>query len=131
MVSCFVVDPLMLIKKKTLIFLQFTFHNDNGKDEFPELVKPARCLHCHLTYLKELEIVGYMGRKSEVELIMYLLENAFSLNKIIINPYAYYREYACTQPKCTRDIELEAVARDHAMKHFKEKVPSRIKLICL
>ena len=37
-------------------------------------------------HLKELEIVGFVGRAIDIELIVYLLESATHLEKIVINP---------------------------------------------
>jgi hypothetical protein len=37
-------------------------------------------------HLKEVEIVGFVGRAIDIELIVYLLESAIKLEKIVINP---------------------------------------------
>ena len=37
-------------------------------------------------HLKEVEIVGFVGRAIDIELLVYLLESSTKLQKIIINP---------------------------------------------
>ena len=37
-------------------------------------------------HLKEVEIVGFVGRAIDIELVVYLLESAIKLEKIVINP---------------------------------------------
>ena len=37
-------------------------------------------------HLKEVEITGFVGRAIDIELTVYLLENAIKLEKLVINP---------------------------------------------
>lgn len=76
---------------------------DNHDEEF---IKPAKCPHHNL---KEVEVFGYGGRPNEDQLIIYFIENAVSLEKIIVNPYG--------------------LARGHAIQHLKNNVPSTVAII--
>ncbi|KAF3455186.1 hypothetical protein FNV43_RR05634 [Rhamnella rubrinervis] len=95
-------------------------------DEEPEkFIKPAKCLHDNL---KELEVFGYGGRPNEDELIVYFVENAVSLEKIIVNPFLFDKvPYTSTKP-----VKAEqTIARRHAIQHLQKKVPSTIDFRCL
>ncbi|KAK6135841.1 hypothetical protein DH2020_030407 [Rehmannia glutinosa] len=48
-----------------------------------KVLKAAKCSH---QFLKLVEIVGYYGRTSDAELVLYFIENAVALQKIIIDP---------------------------------------------
>ena len=39
-------------------------------------------------HLKEVEIVGFVGRTIDIELTVYLLKSAIKLETIVINPHA-------------------------------------------
>lgn len=56
-------------------------------EECDNLLKPTRCPP--LYDLEELEIVGYLVRTDDVQLITCLIKNVFSLEKIIINHCVY------------------------------------------
>lgn len=90
-------------------------------------MKPARCPSLH--YLKELEVVGYSG--TEIELVVYFIENAVSLQKIVVNPCMYMFEWVLKLPEDSEVMEREQMARGHALKHLKKKVPSNIEFVCL
>lgn len=92
-----------------------------------KLMKPLRCPCLH--HLKELEVLGYSS--TAIELVVYFIKNAVSLQKIVINPCIYKYEWSLSLPKYSKDIEQEQMARDHALKHLKNKVPSNIEFICL
>ncbi|KAF3452282.1 hypothetical protein FNV43_RR02715 [Rhamnella rubrinervis] len=103
---------------------------DEDEEEQEFFIKPAKCSHHSL---KELEVFGYGGRPNEDELIIYFIENAVSLQKIIVNPCLFMEFPHIRVSKHKKDMmeEEEEMARAHAMEHLKQKVPSTIDFICL
>nr|XP_048319113.1 FBD-associated F-box protein At4g10400-like isoform X1 [Ziziphus jujuba var. spinosa] len=92
--------------------------------EWHKSMKPKECPHQNL---KEVEVLGYTGRTSDVELITYFIENAKMLEKIAIKSFQFM-EYRTCQPPLTK--KEEEMRRNHAMKHLKGKVPSTVEFIC-
>ncbi|KAH7541858.1 hypothetical protein FEM48_Zijuj02G0012000 [Ziziphus jujuba var. spinosa] len=85
--------------------------------------KPAkRPLDC----LKEVEVTGYSGPPGCDELIFFFIDNAVSLEKIIVNPREYVA-WPCI--KSTRS-RFKKSGRDHAMGYMKEKIPKPIEFLC-
>lgn len=89
------------------------------------LIEAAKWRH---DYLKEVEILGYSGHKRNVGFVMYVIDSAVSLEKIVINPREY-RSYASAW--YVEETEEEKKARNHAMEKLKPKVPSTIEFVCL
>ncbi|CAK9183665.1 unnamed protein product [Ilex paraguariensis] len=87
--------------------------------------KVARCSHQNL---EEVEVFGYYGRKSELELVIYLLENAVALKKIIIDPH---NPFLPDRPKKIGQIEKEKAARVRAKRQLKGRVTVGIELVIL
>ena len=83
-------------------------------EEKGEFMKPKK----HpLYYLGEVEILGYSGRLNEDELVIYLIENAISLDKSIIN-CCVFKDFPCRLPKGIETLKEEEMARLHAMHHL-------------
>lgn len=82
--------------------------------------------------LKEVEILGYSAQKDEIS--TYLIENAISLEKIIVSPALFYAEPYKLPKNClggspfAKEVD---VPRDHPMYHLKQKLLSTIEFICL
>ncbi|KAF3443963.1 hypothetical protein FNV43_RR13653 [Rhamnella rubrinervis] len=111
------------------LVLKLSIYYDEQTDKLSKLMKPAKCPH---NFLKEVEIIGYAGRRCDDELVISLIETfGVSLEKIIINPFLYRMEHPWRQPKHIETIKKEAMARDHAIRHLKERVPSCIKYVCI
>lgn len=53
-----------------------------------KFMKATKCPH---PYLKEVEVQGYTGHRNDDELIIYIVENAISLEKIIFRSFWYKR----------------------------------------
>lgn len=82
----------------------------------------------NLKYFKEVEVSGYYGRTCEVELIVYLLENADALEKIIIDPR---NNTSVVGVPRIYDFEEEKTARICAKQQLQELVPEHVELIIL
>lgn len=80
--------------------------------------------------LKVAEIIGYRGRQCAVEHVVYLIENAVGLEKIIIDPVRRWI-WPLGMDRGTKVLDEEAKARKHAKKHLKERVPSTTEFVCL
>ncbi|KAK7291560.1 hypothetical protein RIF29_06802 [Crotalaria pallida] len=83
---------------------------------------------CHYS-LKEMELVGFCGAASEVELVMHVLENAVELQKITIDTSLP------TKPK-VRPLGEHPNTWDHEQNRkraweLQEKIPSRVEFVCL
>lgn len=89
-----------------------------------EKVKGAKCA---LIFLEVIELHGYCGRTSDVELLMYFVENAAALEKIVIDPrcqssgHLKYNRHSCVR---------KAVIAS-ALKEVKQLVPKHIELVIL
>ena len=78
-------------------------------------------------HLKEVEIVGFAGRAIDIQLVVYLLESAINLEKIIVNLCAPY----VVGIPCPRNIRTTARykgAREAAMR-LKEKQLTRAEFV--
>lgn len=49
----------------------------------PKVLKPRRPHRC----LKDVEMFGFVGGASDLEIVMYLLQNTINLEKIVIDPH--------------------------------------------
>ncbi|KAK9928666.1 hypothetical protein M0R45_025790 [Rubus argutus] len=82
-------------------------------------------------HLKVVEIVGYRGRKGDVQRVMYLVKNALALEKIVIDPVPRWCVWPSEKDRGAEEVEKEKKAREHAVQHLKGKVPSTIEFVCL
>ncbi|CAL9031154.1 unnamed protein product [Prunus brigantina] len=97
-----------------------------GSEEKRKLQKAAKCPH---HYLKVVEVLKYRGRRNIVEHVMFLIENAFALEKLVIDPTN--RDCHHSGSEWGKRARLkEAKARRHAM-HLKNKVPATVEFVCL
>ncbi|XP_050375467.1 putative F-box/LRR-repeat protein At3g18150 [Argentina anserina] len=81
--------------------------------------------------LKVVEILGYRAHQSSVEHVVYLVENAVALEKIIVDPVRRWigpLEWTGELIWWMRNWRQESMLR---IKHLKERVPSTIELACL
>ncbi|KAM7501486.1 hypothetical protein LguiB_000390 [Lonicera macranthoides] len=76
-------------------------------------------------HLEEVEMTGYYGRKCELELVTYFVENAVSLKKIIIRPEGQPNFQYCDKNR----FERENAVRVHAKMDLEGKIPKPIELI--
>nr|XP_048323963.1 putative F-box protein At1g49610 isoform X1 [Ziziphus jujuba var. spinosa] len=86
--------------------------------------------------VKEVEILGYSGRKSLDQLIIYFADNLVALQKIVVHPCASAHEKFNFDPafrriKNSKIIKEEEKIRDHAMQHIKGKIPTAVEFVCL
>lgn len=84
-------------------------------------------------YLRVVELQGYCHTSSDFELVMYLIENAVELKKLVIPPdpirdMYYYDRLA--KAKSTEVKTEEKAIRKLARRQLREKVPSTIELVC-
>ena len=71
-------------------------------------------------HLKEVEIVGFAGCAIDIQLVVYLLESAVNLEKIVINPCSpYIKGIPC--PENVRTTVIYKGAKE-AAKRLKEKL---------
>ncbi|KAL3513834.1 hypothetical protein ACH5RR_026551 [Cinchona calisaya] len=77
-------------------------------------------------HLKVFELSGYYGRTCDLELIKYFVENAISLEKIIIDP-----RKPCGFERLLMDWEIKEhkVARAHAKERLKGLISSHVELV--
>ncbi|GMY39203.1 F-box protein At4g09920-like [Fagus crenata] len=78
-------------------------------------------------HLKEVEIVGFVGRAIDIELVVYLLESAIKLEKIVINPCS---PYVVGTPWETEEIENNKVVKECA-KQLKKYLPLGAEFVIL
>ncbi|XP_076890965.1 putative FBD-associated F-box protein At5g38570 [Bidens hawaiensis] len=83
--------------------------------------------HSH-KHLQLLEIVGYYGRTSDVELAVYFIENAVSLQKIIIDTRYQVLERT---PIDNDQVKKEKAARSCAKKQIEPRTPQGVELVIL
>ncbi|CAI9774911.1 unnamed protein product [Fraxinus pennsylvanica] len=81
-----------------------------------------------LEYLKMVEIAGYYGRTSDAELVMYFIENAVSLQKIVIDPR---NQILDRTPVRIAQMKKEEAARKRAKQQLEPKKPPGVHLIIL
>ena len=80
-------------------------------------------------HLKEVEIVGFAGRAIDIQLVVYLLESAINLEKIIFNLSAPYLA-GIPRPKNIRTTVKYKGAREAAMR-LKEKQLTRAEFVIM
>ena len=74
------------------------------------------------------EIVGYYGHTSDVELVVYFIDNAKALHKIIIDPRYQVLERT---PIGNIQLKKEKAARDCAKKQLEQRTPEGVELVIL
>lgn len=104
--------------------MQFQFR----RRERRKIKKPAKCPHHNL---KVVEVVGYRGRTNAVEHVMYLIENAVGLERIVIDPVQHWTHHHTGADRTKGTTKKEGKARDHGMHRLKSRVPSNIEFVCL
>ncbi|XP_058192767.1 putative FBD-associated F-box protein At5g56440 isoform X2 [Rhododendron vialii] len=90
-----------------------------------EIMKAVKCPCPHL---EEVELAGYYGRITDLELVRYFVENAVSLKKIVIHPHD---RYSPEIPKEIDDTGKENAARVRAKQQLEGEVPAGIELAIL
>ena len=79
--------------------------------------------------MKEVEIVGFAGCAIDIQLVVYLLECAINLEKIVINPCSpYIKGIPC--PENVRTTVKYKGARE-AAKRLKEKLLTRAEFVIM
>lgn len=79
-------------------------------------------------YLEVVEIVGYYGRTSDVELAVYFIDNAVLLHKILIDPRYQVLERT---PIGNDQLKKEKAARSCAKKQLEPRTPQGVELVIL
>nr|XP_043629223.1 FBD-associated F-box protein At4g10400-like [Erigeron canadensis] len=77
-------------------------------------------------HLKKLTIKGYYGRISDLELVVYVIENSIALKEIVIDPSCVYSSEDLTVEK---KLKCEKQARSSAIRQLKSIVPGGVELI--
>ncbi|PWA47361.1 FBD-like protein [Artemisia annua] len=90
-----------------------------------KIKRAAKHPHKHLEVV---EIVGYYGRTSDVELAVYFIDNAKALHKIIIDPRYQVLERT---PIGNIQLKKEKAARDCAKKQLEQRTPEGVELVIL
>ncbi|XP_071925428.1 putative F-box/FBD/LRR-repeat protein At5g22670 isoform X2 [Coffea arabica] len=81
-----------------------------------------------LQHLKVVELLGYYGRRSELELVEYFLENAIVLEKLIIDPRGPRN---LKSPKTRKEKKQEKLARNCAKQQLRGLIPSHVEFSIL
>jgi hypothetical protein len=90
------------------------------------VIKAVKCPHYHLKVVK---IGGYYCGSSDFELAMYLIDNATTLEKIIIDPRYQSKWHSISRIEIKEEEqELEQTRRHRAGRQLESKVPPRVKL---
>ncbi|KAK9278996.1 hypothetical protein L1049_028578 [Liquidambar formosana] len=116
-----------LIKASPLLH-SFTLQLDwIGPRRRKKLQRAPKCTH---QYLKVVEFVGFVGRPIDLELAMYVLENAVMLEKIIVNPNRSSFFFMENSREVVDSEEKLAAARECA-KQLKTLLPHGVELVIL
>ncbi|KAM5565065.1 putative FBD-associated F-box protein [Rosa sericea] len=92
-----------------------------------QIKQAPKCSH---EYLRVVEVAEYHGRTSDFELVMYLIENAVELEKLVIHPVGTWYSYD-RRMQYDRNAEREEKAeRKQATQQLKEQMPSTLDFIC-
>ncbi|KAL3504399.1 hypothetical protein ACH5RR_034240 [Cinchona calisaya] len=93
----------------------------------------GKAINYSLPHLKVFEFSGFLGCRSEVELVKYFLENATALERIIIDPRGDLAYLCCWELDCevAEDTEAENGARRRAKQQLYRLVPSHVELVIL
>ena len=79
-------------------------------------------------HLEVVEVVGYYGRTSDVELAVYFIDNAIALQKILIDPRYQVLERI---PIGNDQLKKEKAARACAKKQLEPRTPRGVQLVIL
>ncbi|XP_024989590.1 putative F-box/LRR-repeat protein At4g15060 isoform X2 [Cynara cardunculus var. scolymus] len=79
-------------------------------------------------HLEVVEVVGYYGRTSDVELAVYFIDNAIALQKILIDPRYQVLERI---PIGNDQLKKEKAARSCAKKQLEPRTPRGVQLVIL
>ncbi|XP_071689880.1 F-box/FBD/LRR-repeat protein At5g53840-like [Rutidosis leptorrhynchoides] len=79
-------------------------------------------------HLEMVEIVGYFGRTSDLELVVYFIENAIALKKLVIDPRYQVLERT---PIGNDQLKNEKAARSCAKKQLEPRRPKGVDLVIL
>ncbi|XP_027170532.1 F-box/FBD/LRR-repeat protein At3g51530-like [Coffea eugenioides] len=81
-----------------------------------------------LQHLKVVELLGYYGHRSELELVEYFLENTIVLEKLIIDPRGPRN---LKSPKMRKEKKQEKLARNCAKQQLRGLIPSHVEFSIL
>ncbi|CDP11025.1 unnamed protein product [Coffea canephora] len=81
-----------------------------------------------LQHLKEVELLGYYGRRSELKLVEYFLDNAIVVEKLTIDPRDPRK---VNSPKTRREKKQEKLARFCAKQQLEGLIPSHVEFSIL
>ncbi|XP_024169772.1 uncharacterized protein LOC112176185 isoform X2 [Rosa chinensis] len=105
------------------LVLQLQFYPIKG-----ELYNDVQCPHDHL---RVVEIVGYRVSKKATQHLMFLIENAAALEKVVIDPACRWLHHRTGAYRSFIEVKEEGEARDHAMLQLKEIIPPTVEFVCL
>ncbi|KAK9278569.1 hypothetical protein L1049_028141 [Liquidambar formosana] len=123
-------DCTSLLKASPSLYrfvLKFEGLYESKQEKFKVKVRKAKCTH---RCLKVVELVGFVGCTIDIELALYVLKNAVSLEKIIIDPRSVYptgTQWDCEDLWDPED-KLEARAR---AKLLETRLPPGVELVIL
>lgn len=82
-----------------------------------------------IQHLKVVELCGHYGRRSDIELVKYFVENAVAVEKMRIYPLSQ-SILPCCRPQTEREIKKEQDARTYAQP-LEGLIPSNIEFVIL
>ncbi|KAL3733452.1 hypothetical protein ACJRO7_022902 [Eucalyptus globulus] len=77
-------------------------------------------------YLKEVEFHNYYGRPCDLELVIYLVDNAIALEKLVVSPCEEEMVTVGSEQKMLKKLKEP---RERAWQQLKGKLPSKIDLV--
>ncbi|PRQ27170.1 putative FBD domain-containing protein [Rosa chinensis] len=92
-----------------------------------QIKQAPKCSH---EYLRVVEVAEYHGRTSDFELVMYLIENAVELEKLVIRPVGTWYSYDRRMQYDGNAEREEKAERKQATQQLKEQMPSTLDFIC-
>ncbi|KAL3504400.1 hypothetical protein ACH5RR_034241 [Cinchona calisaya] len=96
--------------------------------------KLGKAINHSLQHLEVLELSGFLGCTSEIELVKYFLENAVALEKIIIDPHQDWGDFCCPEleSEFKEATETEKCARKRAKRQLNRLIiPSHVELVIM
>ncbi|XP_048127784.1 uncharacterized protein LOC125312714 [Rhodamnia argentea] len=113
--------PLTLLIEACPCMQSFVFELMDPREMLCRQREPKRVVQAPHRYLKEVEFSNYYGRPCDHELVNYLVENAFNLEKLVVNP--------CEEEWFTSEMKKVKEPRERALQQLEGKLPSRIDLV--
>lgn len=113
---CDTYGPLLFFISSQLVCI-------NASQQGTPRVRKAKNLHL---YLKAFELAGFVGCRVDMELILYILEHAVALEKLVIDPRSSFAKSGMD----FRDTEVTQAARKSA-KMLKPRLPQKVDLVIL